>query len=218
MKKPINQSQLFSKDSKVLLNKTGCSKIYSVASELSESGSCILKVTTTGDKEGFLHSECSLLSKHVVKFFHSYKKNRKTYILMESCDQTLAASIKERQRKERYWGTQKLIDYMKSLLSALKTLHSHNIAHRDIKPDNIFISQDSTLKLGDFGSSERLSRPCYEVHGTFTYIAPELRNNANGAGIDYFKSDVWSLGKSFFEMCTLQLQKDIDEHLSLIHI
>ncbi|XP_076232826.1 uncharacterized protein LOC143178189 [Calliopsis andreniformis] len=80
------------------------------------------------------------------------------------------------------------------LTSALAYLHSHHIAHRDVKPENLLVEMDGShvrcLKLGDFGLAQIVREPLYTVCGTPTYVAPEILAET-GYGL---KIDVWAAG------------------------
>lgn len=80
------------------------------------------------------------------------------------------------------------------LTSALAYLHSMNIVHRDVKPENLFVDFDGDrikiLKLGDFGLATEVEEPLYTVCGTPTYVAPEILAEG-GYGL---KIDVWAAG------------------------
>lgn len=88
------------------------------------------------------------------------------------------------------------------LLLALNHLHKHNIVHSDLKPSNIFLAgKDCNVKLGDFGTSQLLTKNYFFVHecvGTLFYLSPEVCRN------DPFntKTDIWSLGCIIYELCT----------------
>ena len=79
----------------------------------------------------------------------------------------------------------------KDICSALCFCEKHNVLHRDVKPQNIFVSSDGTYKLGDFGiakTSERTSGGTKT--GTYKYMAPEVFNN-QPYGV---RADIYSLG------------------------
>lgn len=82
---------------------------------------------------------------------------------------------------------------MKQLLSAVSFLHSKNIAHRNIHPENILFNSNDALniKLLDFGSSRKMgpNEPLQGVYGTAYYVAPECM-----VGAYDLKCDVWSVG------------------------
>ena len=93
-------------------------------------------------------------------------------------------------------------DYMYQLCSAVLHAHQHGVIHRDIKPQNVYITQDSTIKLGDFGiatfqNASRVTRSEVVV-GSVHYLAPEI-SQGNQATI---KSDIYALGITFFELLT----------------
>ena len=79
----------------------------------------------------------------------------------------------------------------KDLCNALILCKSRNIVHRDIKPQNIFMSKDGHFKLGDFGIAKTAERTTSGTKvGTYKYMAPEVYNNQPyGTG-----ADIYSLG------------------------
>lgn len=83
----------------------------------------------------------------------------------------------------------------------LRAAHRKNVLHRDIKPSNILISHDGEVKLADFGLAslaDQAGDDLSEVRGTLAYLAPE---QIRGEPIDQ-RSDLFSLGATFFEMLT----------------
>lgn len=84
-------------------------------------------------------------------------------------------------------------------LLALEYVHSHLIAHRDIKPDNILLDKEGNVRLCDFGVSEYVEDPSelhtYVQKGTASYSAPEVFSSEP---YDIFLADIWSLGVTFY--------------------
>jgi translation initiation factor 2-alpha kinase 4 len=132
------------------------------------------------------------------------------YIQMEFCEkQTLRDLIRRGlyDEPEEYWRL------FRQMLEGLAHIHGHQIMHRDLKPDNIFIDFGKIPKIGDFGlaTSGQYQRPDKKVSagiqdgdmtrsvGTALYVAPELSSNVTGSYSD--KVDMYSMGIIFFEMC-----------------
>ena len=77
------------------------------------------------------------------------------------------------------------------LCTALVMCKQFNIVHRDIKPQNIFVSKDGTFKLGDFGIAKTTDRTTSgTIVGTYKYMAPEVYNNQPYGS----SADIYSLG------------------------
>jgi serine/threonine protein kinase/outer membrane protein assembly factor BamB len=98
------------------------------------------------------------------------------------------------------------LNWMKQLASGLTFAHKRGVVHQDIKADNIFITNEGDLKIGDFGLARLLvGRVHYNSStkgmGTPAYMSPEL---CRGEPQDH-RSDIYSLGVLFFEMATGQL-------------
>ena len=84
------------------------------------------------------------------------------------------------------------------MCKALEECETHKIIHRDIKPDNIFICESGTYKLGDFGVARTIDRTMSGLSkkGTYTYMAPEVyRGEEYGATVD-----IYSLGIVMYKL------------------
>ena len=102
------------------------------------------------------------------------------------------------------------IDYARQIAEGLAAAHERNIVHRDVKPDNLFITKDGRIKILDFGIA-KLTRPSDDgarhtglptetevgvVVGTASYMSPE---QVRGEAVDP-RSDIFSFGAVFYEM------------------
>jgi serine/threonine protein kinase len=92
------------------------------------------------------------------------------------------------------------LDVAAAVLAGLSAAHAAGILHRDVKPENVLLSNDGRVKLSDFG----LARPTHapteteDLIGTVAYIAPEL---VSGGSVDQ-RSDIYSVGVMLFELLT----------------
>lgn len=94
--------------------------------------------------------------------------------------------------------------YAIQICSALEVAHKNNLIHRDIKPQNILVTPDGTVKITDFGIAKSLiedTTKTINVLGTAHYISPE---QAQGKILSY-STDIYSLGVVLYEMLTADL-------------
>jgi serine/threonine protein kinase len=99
-----------------------------------------------------------------------------------------------------------ILKYFKQIAQGVNYLHQRRILHRDIKPKNIFLTQDFELvKLGDLGSSKTINDTFLQsMKGTLSYIAPEVMSRESYS----FPSDVWSMGMVLFQMILKKEESD----------
>ena len=134
--------------------------------------------------------------KYIVQLYEILQTPQHIYIIMEYCEgKDLMDFILSKQRLTELES----LKYFHQLINALFYLHSQNIAHRDIKIDNMLLDKNKDLKLVDFGLSTKysdevlLDQPC----GTVVYAAPEVLEGNDYHGM---LADVWSSGIVLFGM------------------
>ncbi len=113
------------------------------------------------------------------------------------------------------------VDYMIQLTDALYFAHLHNIVHRDVKPENIYVMSDGTIKLGDFGIAQAEGLDSHltktsEIIGSVYYMAPEIAKGEKATN----KSDIYAVGVTFFETITSHppFTKDTPVNVAVAHI
>lgn len=132
------------------------------------------------------------------------------YIVMELVE---GITLKEYIQKKVRLTPKEVISIAVQVCSAMEMAHSHNIIHRDIKPQNIMISKEGKVKVTDFGIAKATSSNTIStnVMGSVHYTSPE---QARG-GYSDAKSDIYSLGITMYEMITGELPFDGDSTVSI---
>nr|XP_038035582.1 MAPK/MAK/MRK overlapping kinase isoform X9 [Anas platyrhynchos] len=127
------------------------------------------------------------------------KKAGSLSLICELMDMNIYELIKGRRKP---LPEKKIKNYMYQLCQSLDHIHRNGIFHRDVKPENILIKQN-TLKLGDFGSCRSIysKQPYTEYISTRWYRAPECLLTD---GYYSYKIDMWSAGCVFYEITSFQ--------------
>lgn len=136
---------------------------------------------------------------------------------MEYCEVgDLAYHIKKKKKEGVPFTEEEILNWFIQISISLEYIHGRKILHRDIKSQNIFLTSNNTVKLGDFGISKLLETTCeaaMTVVGTPYYMSPEVCENKPYT----YKSDVWALGCVLYELCTLQHAFAADNLLGLVY-
>ncbi len=124
------------------------------------------------------------------------------YIVMEYVD---GLTLKEYIRRRDMMGSEEVLKISIKIAEALKAAHANGIIHRDIKPQNIMVTQQGDVKVTDFGIAKAATSSTItqkgEALGSVHYFSPE---QARGSYVDA-RSDLYSLGITMYEMVTKQL-------------
>ena len=149
---------------------------------------------------------------NIVKVYDVSFGDRMQYIVMEYVDGITLREYLDQQKEVRW---KEAIHFTVQILRALQHAHEKGIVHRDIKPQNIMLLQDGTIKVMDFGIA-RFARSetrtmTDKAIGSVHYIAPE---QARGDLTDE-KADIYSVGVMLYEMITGQLPFEADNAVSV---
>jgi len=155
---------------------------------------------------------------NIIKIFDLVEHDDKYAIIEEDFG---GESIKETLKTEKF-GLKSFLQISSKVSETLGLIHKNNIIHLDIKPDNILInSKKGEVKITDFGISAILTHVNDELYnpdvieGTLSYMSPEQTGRMN-RGVDY-RTDIYSLGATFYEMLTGEVPFKYKDPMELIH-
>jgi len=174
--------------------------VYKALEKFSQKYVAIKEITDDDYKEALL-AEIALMSglhhPHVVQYKTTEEVDENLYLVMEYLS---GGSLGTVVGKGKTVSSATAKQYLMDILEGLKYLHAHDVVHRDLKPDNVLISEDGSVKIVDFGVSRALtkSRKAASKTGTIFYMAPEMFEED---GYDH-RIDLYSVGCLYFEMLT----------------
>ena len=148
---------------------------------------------------------------NIVSVYDVSKGGDTEYIVMELID---GITLKQYMEKRGQLNWREALHFITQIMRALSHAHSRGIVHRDIKPQNIMVLRDGSVKVTDFGiaclenSAQTLTQ---EALGSVHYISPE---QARGDRIDA-RSDIYSAGVVLYEMLAGRLPFEGDSAVSV---
>lgn len=191
------------------IGRGGFSTVYLVKDKKDGGEKCVLKemdiVQMSAAEQEMAKQEVQVLRSYnhpnIIQYRDNFLHKGKLNIVMEHAS---GGDLYQRIRKQ---GSKPLPEaqirrWTGEILSALKAVHDRKMIHRDLKPQNVFLMADNTVKIGDFGIAKDLAntRAAHTQIGTPFYISPEICHNKSYDS----KSDMWSFGCLIHEMCTLK--------------
>ncbi len=154
---------------------------------------------------------------NVVQIFDIGEEDNKYYIVMEYVE---GITLKQLLLKRKRLTIAEVIDIIKQIVSGINHAHSKNIIHRDIKPHNILIQKDGTVKITDFGIAVTLNSTLLtqtnSILGSVHYLPPEQISG----DVANVRSDIYSLGILMYELLTGELPYNGDSAvtIALMHV
>ena len=175
----------------------------------------ILPARTANDPHAFARFEreaqaVAALSHPNILAVHDFgRSDGASYVVFELLE---GATLRERLAQGPL-PVRKAIDFARQVADGLAAAHAKDITHRDIKPDNLFVTDDGRVKILDFGLAQTTARgvdadaqtltqapitAAGTVLGTASYMAPE---QVRGQAVDH-RADLFALGCVLYELCT----------------
>lgn len=160
-------------------------------------------------------SAAGLSHPNIVNVYDVGEENGFYYIVMELVE---GITLKEYIQQNGRLPYQTALDFIIQIASGIEVAHEHHTIHRDIKPQNIIVSRNGTLKVTDFGIAKAATSNTIasSAMGSVHYISPE---QARGGYSDE-RSDIYSLGITLYEMLTgrVPFEGENNVTVALMHI
>ncbi len=157
-------------------------------------------------------SVAKLSHPNIVNVYDSGEEDGVCYIVMEFVD---GMTLKDVIEQSAPLGSVTVLSIASQISSALMHAHKNHIVHRDIKPQNVLVAYDGTIKVTDFGIAKGVSEDTLTAKsdslGSVYYLSPE---QARGGYVDE-RSDIYSLGITMYEMITGEVPFDGDNSLAI---
>ncbi len=162
-------------------------------------------------------ASCALIHPNIVEIYDVGEDNGAHFLVMEYIR---GKTLKQLIHLRGALAIDEAVAIMKQLVSATHEAHKRGIIHRDIKPQNVLVKDDGTIKMVDFGIA--LAHDALQltqsdsVMGSVHYLAPELAKGEQAT----VQSDIYALGIVFFELLSGQVPFSADQpvQVALKHI
>lgn len=133
-----------------------------------------------------------------MKYFHSFLEKGTLNIIMEFCsggdlDRYIKGMMGRPMKEEQIWK------FFIQMCIGLRDIHQKRVLHRDIKAQNVFLTQEENIRIGDLGVARKLEQGlAHTIVGTPYYLSPEMCEEKPYNE----KTDIWAMGCVLYQMCT----------------
>ncbi|NXG53865.1 E2AK2 kinase, partial [Psilopogon haemacephalus] len=207
----VNERFLKSFENIEPIGEGGFGNVFKATAKLDKRTYAIKRVRFTKNVEREVTTLAKLEHENIVRYYDSWegndhvtppvsrqksdKTNTYLFIQMEFCEQgPLEDWIEKNSCHQKYY--QMAQSKFLQILKGVNYIHSEGLIHRDLKPQNILISREDKVKIGDFGLVTSVAYETFtENRGTKSYMAPEQVGDRYGKEVD-----IYALGLIWFEI------------------
>ena len=136
----------------------------------------------------------------IVKVFDLVMDRQRVAVIMELVEGQPLSQVSKNQDSRIPWA--QILEWLEPLIEAVGYAHEHGVVHRDLKPDNILLTEDGKVKVLDFGIAKDQNSGQTRTGmgmGTPSYMAPEQFTSAKDADL---RADLYALGMTVYELLT----------------
>jgi serine/threonine protein kinase len=137
--------------------------------------------------------------KHIIQFYRAWQEDSFFYVQIELAERgTLKDMMTVFANQRKRIDDRTMLRILHGVAAGLEHIHNCHVVHLDIKPPNVLIGLDGTLKIGDFGIAMQAGGGADEAHeGDTRYLPEELLNSSER----HPSADMFSLGLTLYELC-----------------
>lgn len=178
-----------------VLGKAGFGTVFLVREDVSDRLVAIKRLNNQdANQQNVIVHEVQMVSRlyhpNIVTYHHNYSEDGLLFLVMEYC---AGGSVRDALNSRKV-STSEALSWIQTLAETLEFVHGRKIIHHDIKPDNVLLTENGTVKLSDFGIAN-------SGGGTRAYMSPEALAWDENSVFDA-RVDIYALGVTLMELLT----------------